>query len=120
MDGRHHPASRVAWILTHGEDIADGLVACHRCDNPACCNPAHLFLGSPLQNNDDKVTKRRHILGEKVNTAKLTEDQVREIKALRPSSGLKCRAGERAAIAKRYGVSAGTINDVWSRNWKHV
>jgi hypothetical protein len=40
--------------------IPDGMVVCHHCDRPACNNPAHWFLGTPLENNDDKVAKNRH------------------------------------------------------------
>jgi hypothetical protein len=50
---------RVAYRLTKGE-IPDGLVVMHSCDNPPCCNPAHLSLGTPLDNNNDKVRKGRH------------------------------------------------------------
>jgi len=56
------PAHRVAWELTNGP-IPDGLHACHKCDNPPCCNPAHLFLGTPQENLDDARQKGRLIDG---------------------------------------------------------
>lgn len=111
--GRHHPAHRMAWILTHG-NYAPGLVVCHRCDNPPCCNPGHLFLGTPRQNNDDKVKKRRHVFGARVVTARLTDNDVRAIRAARGHiTG--------AALAVEYGITRAHVYDIWRRkSWEHV
>lgn len=117
LDRRHQPASKVAWILTFGA-VPNGLVVCHRCDNPRCCNPHHLFVGTPLQNNDDKVAKRRHVFGERVGTALLTEIAVKQIKQLRPKG--RAPSGYRADIARQFGVTRGTITDIWSRSWTHL
>lgn len=57
-------APRMAWLLTHG-DIPDALCICHRCDNPPCCNPAHLWLGTNLENTQDKMQKGRHVSGKR-------------------------------------------------------
>jgi len=51
-------AHRVAWVLTIGP-IPEGQVACHRCDNPPCCNPGHLFLGTQAANVADRDEKGR-------------------------------------------------------------
>jgi hypothetical protein len=117
MNGRHQPASKVAWILSIGE-VPQGLEVCHACDNPRCCNPSHLFLGTHADNNADKVSKKRHAYGERVGTAKLTEAQAAEIKRLKPTG--RTPLGYRAEIAKRFGVSRETITDVWGRRWTHL
>jgi hypothetical protein len=118
LNGKHQPANRVAYELKYGpiEDCA--LEVCHRCDNPACCNPGHMFLGTRRDNNDDKVSKKRHAFGSKNGVAKLTEAQVAEIKRQKPAG--RAPPGYRLGLAREYGVKRGTITDIWSRSWKHV
>lgn len=57
--GRTTVAHRIAYALTFGE-LPDDQLVCHRCDNPPCCNPAHLFLGSHQENADDRERKGRN------------------------------------------------------------
>ncbi len=117
LDGRHQPANRVALILS-GVDMSDGMEACHRCDNPACCNPKHLFPGTRKTNNDDKVAKGRHVHGERVHTAKLTEEQVAFIRAQRPAGG-KLPNGRGQELAKQFGVRVSHVSDILAgRCWR--
>ncbi len=117
LNGRHQPAQKVAWTLTFGA-VPQGMEVCHHCDNPPCCNPSHLFVGTRQQNNADKVSKRRHAFGSKNGFAKLTEEQAREIKLLKPTG--RAPNGYRRDIAKRFGVSTAAITDLWSRRWMHL
>lgn len=58
LNGKSVISSRVAWVIANGS-IEDGLVVCHKCDNPSCCNPDHLFVGTNLDNVADRVAKGR-------------------------------------------------------------
>jgi hypothetical protein len=95
-------ATRVQWELTHGEPIPDGLWVLHRCDNPPCVNPAHLFLGSVGDNQRDAAQKGR-LPGRKHGVRaqyKLTNEQIAAIVA----AGNPWR-GSRHVLAQQYGVS---------------
>ena len=86
--------------------------ALHRCDNPPCCNPAHLFAGMDKQNVADKVRKGRVARGEGVASAKLTAEAVRAIRNDRRIY---------REIAADYGVSATVVGEVKRRiSWGHV
>lgn len=54
---RNHRATRIAYSLVRGE-IADGLHMCHHCDNPTCCNPAHLYAGTHQENMKDRMLRK--------------------------------------------------------------
>lgn len=95
--GKCWTAPRAAYTLTKGE-ISDGMCVCHRCDNKKCCNPNHLFIGTPKDNMVDKTRKGRH------GKAKLTVDDVRTIRD-------RIKTGDtQVQIAKDYNVSPATIS----------
>ena len=107
-------AHRLAWELTHGP-IPPGMYVCHRCDNPPCCNPEHLFLGTATENQADARRKNRLRHGAKHPMARLTEDDVLDIRAA-AAFGASHRD-----IAKAYGVSYGAAYGVVARlSWKHL
>lgn len=115
IDGINTGAHRVAWIIAHGT-IPKTKHVLHRCDNPPCVNPAHLFLGSHTDNMRDKTSKWRHRYGSKHENAKLTESAVRHIRAER-AAGVTLRE-----LAAQYGVALTTI---WhaargTKAWRHV
>ena len=117
-DGRLVNAHRVAYELAHGP-LAPTECALHHCDNPPCQNPAHLFKGTRGDNNRDCTAKGRHGYtgspGEANPTARLTESDVREIRALL-AGGVK-----QTVVAARYGVNKSTVHLIkQGKHWRHV
>ena len=107
------PAHRVSYELHKGK-IPDGLWVLHRCDVPCCVNPEHLFLGTLKDNWDDCIAKMRSgrptIRGEKNKAAKLTKEQVIDIKTKRISQ---------RAFGMLYGVSHTTVGYIQlGKKWK--
>lgn len=108
---RNHRAHRVSWLLTNGPIPAD-LHVLHDCDNPSCVNPSHLHLGTPKDNTIDRGARRRTQHGERHYCAKLTEADVRAIRA---------STERRGVLAKRYGINHTAIKRCQDRiTWKHV
>lgn len=106
-------AHRVSWEL-HNGPIPDGLHVLHRCDNPPCVNPAHLFLGTHLENNADKIRKGRQQRGERHGIAKLTDADARDIRQSHS------RGESAGSIARRLGVCHSTVDDVVrGATWTH-
>lgn len=113
---KYIPSHRYSYELHIGL-IPDGLLVCHKCDNPECSNPLHLFLGTYQDNMDDKVSKGREskLKGSLHPHAKLKEDDVVKIK-----NKLKEKVLMRI-LADQYKVSVGTIRAIKGGYiWKHV
>lgn len=118
LDGVRMNASRAAWIETHGQP-APGRVVCHRCDNPICCNPRHLFLGTQADNLADCRQKGRSRCRSGAShhraTAKITEAEVSTIRAL-VASGLS-----QSEVGRRVGIHSSTICRIVNRkSWPHT
>lgn len=106
-------ANRISWILNRGT-IPKGMHVLHKCDNPACVNPDHLFIGTQADNMRDCASKNRTAHGSRRPTSKLTELQVLEIWDLWISGEWSCKQ-----IGVLYKVSRQCIsNIVHKREWK--
>lgn len=115
-DGKAYHAHRYAWIKKEGP-IPSGLLVLHKCDNRACVNTDHLFLGTHQDNSRDMVSKGRQRLprstaGEAHGESKLTDDAVREIRTS-PLTGRQ--------LAAKFGVDESTVSHVRRGvSWRHV
>lgn len=111
--GKCFPAHRFSYELHVGK-IPKGLVACHKCDNPPCVNPNHIFIGTHLDNTIDMHRKGRGRYGENHGRAKLTINDVNEIRKDYNTGGITQRK-----LAEKYGVSKSTIGAITTRtNWR--
>jgi len=127
LHGARDLAHRISWKHHFGE-IPAALWVLHRCDTPACCNPDHLFLGTPADNTRDMHNKGRGVVpparrGLSSLSAKLTPNSVRDIRRLyRPSTpGNVANPFSSVGLGRRYGVKPDTIMRViQGENWGHV
>ena len=115
--GRQQRAHRVAWRLTRGA-ISAGMQVLHRCDNPPCCNPVHLYLGTHADNMRDRNERERTHKhpGELSAMSKLRDAQVREIRAVYRRGGIK-----QSDLGARYGIDQSTVsNIITGKRWSHI
>lgn len=112
--GKQKRASQIAYHLCVG-DIPAGKHVLHTCDNPACCNPEHLFLGDDRINTDDKMAKGRHVVLRGSDRSRLKDEDIKRIRLLR-DHGWKYQE-----IAEEFNVSISCINHILNgRVWSHV
>lgn len=115
IDGNTMLAHRYSYSLVHGS-APEGMLVCHRCDNKRCVNPSHLFVGTHKDNTLDAVAKgRMGGRGEKNDNAKLSEDDIVEIRRLY-SLGAKQRV-----LGKMWKTSQSNISlIVLRKHWSHI
>ena len=115
IDGKNVAAHRLVWESAFGE-LPAGMNVCHRCDNPPCVNPNHLFLGTQSDNMRDCATKDRanKPKGSAVHTSRLTADDVENIRA-------NAMNLTQVALAELFGVSQASVSAILRREtWRHV
>ncbi len=122
VNNRPVKAHRFSWELHEGP-IPNGLRVLHNCpdgDNPRCVNPNHLFLGTDNDNIKDMVKKGRSTRGERNCKAKLTEQEVLEIRS-RFTPKKKKGSGAASVLAREFGITRSQISFITSgRQWKHL
>ncbi len=114
--GDKYKTHRLAYEIVHGE-ITNDMCVCHKCDNPSCCKPGHLFLGTNYENVQDSTKKRRRVkqYGELNHNAILTKKEVLEIRE-------KYKKGmSRSDLSFIFDVSKPSIYNITTyRSWKSI
>lgn len=108
-------AHRLSWMIHKGE-VPQGKSVLHRCDNPKCVNPNHLFVGTHQDNSTDMKGKGRHLYGERNDRSILTESDVRAIKTLLEEGSLP-----QWRIAEMFGIQQMQVSRIKrGLRWSHV
>lgn len=119
LNNRQHLAHRAAWEWAFGP-IPNGMLVRHKCDNPTCCNPFHLELGTDQDNYNDMVERGRRIFasakGERNCKAKLSESQIKQIRRMYQNENESTNT-----LARKFNVTQSLISQiVLKKIWKHV
>ena len=118
-NGRKYYAHRLAWSLVNGP-IPEGMCVLHDCDNPPCCNPDHLHLGTIADNNQEKADRGRayspRCRGERNGRAKITKRQVLEMRNKHASGNESY-----SSLGREYGITpANARKAILGISWSHV
>ena len=116
IKGKRWVASRISWII-HNGPIPDGQYVCHKCDNPSCVNPDHLFLGTPKDNTQDCIQKGRYHTkpGTKNPNSKLKPEDVIQIR------DLASKGATHEKLAAKFNLARSQITDIINyKAWKSV
>lgn len=112
IGGTEYLAHRYVCQVVNGEPADQSMDCCHNCGNPKCVNPRHLRWGTRTENMADKLVHGTHNRGERNGRAKISDDDVRTIRA----SDL-----DRSELSKKYGLAKTTVVNILRRKtWKHV
>lgn len=120
IKGKNVKSHRLSWLLFHGK-IPDGMEVCHTCDNPACVNPNHLFLGTHQENMEDMKNKGRAVgfPGEFNPKAKLCYTEVLEIRKIWDNN--KSKYGLLKSLSHEYDIPLSTMAKIVNHTtWKSL
>ena len=116
FNGRTDRAHRVAIMLHTGRLIPHGMFVLHSCDNPPCCNPKHLRVGTHQDNMRDMMSRNRNAFGERSGPSKLKTAEVEEILRATKVGSATC-----AELGVMFGVSHRSILDITcGKTWAHI
>ena len=107
-------AHRIAWMIQNQQDIPEGMMICHKCDNRRCVNPNHLYAGTGSDNNRDTVIRNRgnRKIEEQCSWSKLTTDDVLYI--LNSSE-------KQVNLAKQFNIDPSLVSQIKSgKRWNHL
>ncbi len=124
-NGKTIRAHRISYVFFKGR-IPKKMLVCHLCDNPSCVNPGHLFLGTPRDNIQDSISKKRFpgiianrknlAKGTRVNTAKLKDSDIVKIRRMYLNGKFTQKQ-----LSKKFGVNQQSVSGiVLNQTWRHV
>ena len=110
--GKRRVAANRMALKYSGIELPDDKNACHSCDNPPCCNPAHLFVGTQAANVADCISKGRFVMGERNGSAKLTQ---------KAAVSIRCDPRTQMVIAADFGISQSLVSAIkCGLRWKEA